>query len=381
MPTNKNQHFVPQFYLRRFSRDKKSISLFRIEDKSVIELASIKGQCSKSKYYAQGNGIDDLFKALENGASTILQRFSENGKVEFLNNSECERFYLFLATQMFRTPVSQSNGLQVEEDLIKIVREGAPEGAKLPLELEGLPIDHIGYSRIAIRLYPQLLDLKACILVNNSKLDFVTSDCPVVIFNRAGEQNRVSHSIGFSNAGIIVYYPIDPRCGLLLFDAGMYRTKEFRHGSILANSKDVEGLNRLQVLNANEIILFKNSAKVNFPRVYSDLSDKQAKRMKLREFVYSRKTSRGTVYVKPKTGDHRAVGQSSLVAMSQIPIKAGFALSFLHNKIRPSFVDTGSSAGCQRNPEFSRIARQYTAAVGDGKAVPLKFFDYLASEG
>jgi Protein of unknown function (DUF4238) len=46
---NKNQHFVPQFYLRNFSTDeeKQSIGLFNFARSTAVGNASIRNQCSR----------------------------------------------------------------------------------------------------------------------------------------------------------------------------------------------------------------------------------------------------------------------------------------------------------------------------------------------
>ena len=57
MPSNKNQHFVPQLLLRNFSSDsgksKNSINTYIIKNKKFIENVSIKSQCSKNYFYGK----------------------------------------------------------------------------------------------------------------------------------------------------------------------------------------------------------------------------------------------------------------------------------------------------------------------------------------
>lgn len=55
MSANKNQHYVPQVYLRAFSEDNngKSISVFLIEAEKEIQRAPIKSQCSSDYFYGE----------------------------------------------------------------------------------------------------------------------------------------------------------------------------------------------------------------------------------------------------------------------------------------------------------------------------------------
>ena len=47
----KNQHYVPQSYLRCFSADNSSIGTFCIKDGRCFENATIKGQAKKEWFY------------------------------------------------------------------------------------------------------------------------------------------------------------------------------------------------------------------------------------------------------------------------------------------------------------------------------------------
>src|SRR5262245_44200254 len=53
MPDNKNQHFVPQFYLRNFSIDvhRRSIALVNLARGNYVPAASIKSQCSRDYWH------------------------------------------------------------------------------------------------------------------------------------------------------------------------------------------------------------------------------------------------------------------------------------------------------------------------------------------
>jgi hypothetical protein len=53
MAGNKNQHFVPKFYLRHFSADKKSIHLLNLKSEKPIFGAPLKNQCSRDYFYGE----------------------------------------------------------------------------------------------------------------------------------------------------------------------------------------------------------------------------------------------------------------------------------------------------------------------------------------
>lgn len=63
MPSKKNQHFVPRFYLKNFSNDKKKnfIGLFNIDSEVHIENAKLKTQASRDYFYGKDGKVEDLF--------------------------------------------------------------------------------------------------------------------------------------------------------------------------------------------------------------------------------------------------------------------------------------------------------------------------------
>jgi hypothetical protein len=75
MPDNKNQHFVPQFYLRNFAADQeqRSVNLFNIARARAIHRASIKNQCSRDYWHGSDDPIfEESVKGLEGiGAAAI----------------------------------------------------------------------------------------------------------------------------------------------------------------------------------------------------------------------------------------------------------------------------------------------------------------------
>jgi hypothetical protein len=63
MADRSSQHFVPQFYFRQFSSDRKRIGALLKRDGHVIPNASIKGQCAKANFYGSKK-LESLFSGL-----------------------------------------------------------------------------------------------------------------------------------------------------------------------------------------------------------------------------------------------------------------------------------------------------------------------------
>ncbi len=57
MPHNKDQHYVPQFYLRNFGVGD-SIALFNLKRRVHVDCASIPGQCQRAYLYGKDGPVE-----------------------------------------------------------------------------------------------------------------------------------------------------------------------------------------------------------------------------------------------------------------------------------------------------------------------------------
>ncbi len=75
MAENKRQHFVPQFYMRKFSVDaeRKLISLYVIDGERHVPAASIRDQAYEDYFYGKA-GVEDDLKELEAVVSPIIAK-------------------------------------------------------------------------------------------------------------------------------------------------------------------------------------------------------------------------------------------------------------------------------------------------------------------
>lgn len=81
MPEKKKQHYVPVFYLKRFSPDGRSIGLWNIRAKKKVLSASLKSQCCENFFYEQGENIENSLSDLESPASKILRGIDRDGSL------------------------------------------------------------------------------------------------------------------------------------------------------------------------------------------------------------------------------------------------------------------------------------------------------------
>ena len=61
----KNQHYVPQFYLRKFANDEDKLEILDCERRKVVASRSPKSVCNEEYYYSANNKLDEVSQALE----------------------------------------------------------------------------------------------------------------------------------------------------------------------------------------------------------------------------------------------------------------------------------------------------------------------------
>lgn len=71
----KSQHYVPQFYLRRFSIDgnKKLINLFNIQRNQFFRRVSIKQQACRPNFYGSDGYVENKLSLLEHQFSEVIK--------------------------------------------------------------------------------------------------------------------------------------------------------------------------------------------------------------------------------------------------------------------------------------------------------------------
>ncbi len=106
MPANKNQHYVPQFYQRRFSDDGKNVGVYIVDQLKAIPCAPIKSQASADYFYTSDTdkpeNVEKVFSEIEGIAKKILQRLDANPRAP-QSKEECFYLYVFTILQLGRT--------------------------------------------------------------------------------------------------------------------------------------------------------------------------------------------------------------------------------------------------------------------------------------
>lgn len=284
MANKKNQHFLPQFYFKNFSTNKKTINLILRRSGKIIKKASIKGQCSKSYFYGTEE-IEDLFSIIEGDHSQILKKIIQIDSFEslkkYINNFDPiehgkiamnpEMLVLFQII-LFQRSRTEFAAKQTSTLFSKMVKEIFISHLKAKEETEILKytdfmdilVDEqnivLSLVKLAFESTPAILDLGIYVLKNKTSREFIFSDSPVVFYNRAYKDIKRHGSLGLQSPGLLIFFPISPNTCLLLIDEKKY------YGDLIGNNYfeiknefDIDSLNKLQLHHSLNSIYFSDN--------------------------------------------------------------------------------------------------------------------------
>ena len=267
MSVKKNQHYVPQSYLRLFSYDKKNIGVYN-SAKDITTIGPIRHQASDDYFYSEDLDIEDRLKDIEDLGIESFKGIITCDKyewelIEYLNA------YVFIIIQYARTLISaKSFEEKSQEILINMLK--AQTGLKeidphLKFHFERPVLWSIStYSS----LLSSCLDLRYKILMIDKERvgeRFITSDNPACMFNPFFKACKIKNSEGISlgSKGLIIFIAITPLHAILIYDADTYKIGNRLGRVTITNNKDVSILNKLIAINSNEVLFYKQDLPIS----------------------------------------------------------------------------------------------------------------------
>lgn len=278
MSKKKRHHYIPRFYLKRFSvnSEGKFIGLFNHKSNKFVGLATLKHQAYENFLYGQDDEIENALANIEKTIARFFYYWTEEKQL-YPPPPETNGFKIlkqFILYQAFRVPKSGMNMMDSLNEGMKVfLREFDPQ---LAVKLKGHKIDHenpVLLSLLHSIKYEHLLNFLDCkFLVNLSQLPFITSDAPVTFYNQLMEKAETYiGSTALVAKGLQIFYPIHPRLMICLFDSKVY---DFGHGCEncfgTESWEEVHQLNGLQYINSNSQVFFDDTISEEY---ISHLSD------------------------------------------------------------------------------------------------------------
>lgn len=273
MAEKKNQHYVPQFYQRRFSPDGKTIGAYILEKKKKVDAAAIKHQASEDYFYtkdtAKAGNVEDALGTLEKFGQEVMAKIDADPRKP-LEKQDRFTLYVFTLLQMGRTmamaqTIQKTADTMVRQVLREEIRVKRANGDESVKDLTDDVIDSVvmnlnnpgGFSLgMQSQLIPTCIDLKQKILINNTDVAFVTSDNPTALYNMYLERmGQVETGLGCR--GVFLYMPLSPKAAVVLYDDKVYKMGGRKQSFVeITERNDARELNRLTAVNSFETILF-----------------------------------------------------------------------------------------------------------------------------
>lgn len=264
---NKFQHYVPQFYLRNFSNNGKSVGSFVFSNHKYIENAPIRSICGRDYLYGDDLNIEKWFQRLERIWSRIINKIISSGNLLSINDEE--KVYLLMLFYLSDARTAYvADTVKEEVNTLNNIR------ARLYREHRGIEIsdDEINDLEILInkpnlvhlqnmpQVVEMIADLSIVLLHNTSSRQFITSDCPIAKYNKLFLEKNYYRSYGYGHVGTQVFLPISPIYCLVLYDASVYEFKSVKDYVVTVNApNEIIELNKLFVKNSKCAIYFNNT--------------------------------------------------------------------------------------------------------------------------
>ncbi len=211
----KNQHYVPQFLLRRFADKSERVYVYDKHSRKSF-VSSTRNVASENFFYDLKVGdteiaLEPLMTDIENAALAALNAIADSGSIANLTD-ECKvNIAFFMGTQMVRTRAALEMLHQVEAGLRRV----GPSKGLTPETTPGLFMDDeqlkqmsLMNLRMANDLAPQFLN-KDWMVYRDPNKQFMISDHPLVRQNYYPADPLMGNN-GIACEGIQVFMPLSP---------------------------------------------------------------------------------------------------------------------------------------------------------------------------
>ena len=318
MSSKVKQHYVPQFYLRNFSRDKKSIYCF---DKVNVKSDSqgIRNVAQEKYFYEfESLYLEDDFASLETEVSKYINNIVRIKKYKILNNlKQRSKLALFMAAQLIRTlerrqlvelQVKALKNHFIETDVMndtlssffdKFLQDASIKESHLKLIQEMLP-----------HLVKRFFFKKWVLLIDKTDVGFLTSDNPIVMYN--------THNLeGLDNENNHVFFPLSPQLCICLLDPSNYKnfkaktqysSEEIKRNILKANGYKITNVKEVGCINALQ-------AKYSTRHIFSQSNDFD----EIKKLIDEGEVLSGEDIVKLKSSTSHVAGSEYLFKMEEYP--------------------------------------------------------------
>ncbi|OCQ97684.1 hypothetical protein BCD64_06185 [Nostoc sp. MBR 210] len=369
MPENKNQHFVPRFYLKNFSlqSQRERIRVFNISSCKFINSANLYDQASKNYFYGRDLKIENALKPLETESAKIINSIIDKQTLPQADSREHQMLLMFIITLLGRTVYAAE---MIDEVVEKYKETVTSIDANALLESErniDLTLtDAVQESlRIAVLYFPLVRDICWKLIINETEQPFITSDHPVALYNQFLEPRKTYGSnVGLASKGLQIFLPLSPKFTLNLFDKDVYRVGTRNKPCVSTDlPADITALNLLQLINANKNIYFNE-----------DYSEKQVQELLILANRYRRQTKvNWDKYPKRVENQNKKI----LLHLYGSDVKCSLKLSFISLLKKAKSYLLEQNVCHVRDDQLCRLHERFLKLVDEEMYAPGDFYEFV----
>ncbi len=366
MPEKKNQHFVPRFYLKKFSlqSQEERIGVFNISSFKFINSANLYEQASKNYFYGRDLKIENTLQKLEIESAKIINSIIEKQSLTQVDSRDNQMLLMFIIALLGRTVyAAEEIGEIVEKykETVSSIDSNALSKSERDIDLTLTDAVQESLS-IVVSCFPLVRDLCWKLLINETGQPFITSDHPVVLYNQFLEPRKTYGSnVGLASKGLEIFLPLSPTLTLILFDKDVYRVGTRNEACIKIDLlTDIKALNLLQCINANKNIYFNEG-----------FSEKQIQQLLLSANLYRRQTKAN--WDKYPNNEKKKI----LLHLYGSDIKCSLKLSFISFVKKAKSYTLGQKVTHVRNEQLCRLHEKFLELVDKGLYEPFDFYKFV----
>lgn len=211
----KNQHYVPQFLLRRFADEQQRVNVYDKHHRKAF-VSSTRNVASENQFYDLKIGdaelaLEPVMTEIENAALADLNSIVEIGTISQLAADSKANIVFFMGTQMVRTRAA----LEMTHQIQDAFRRVAPSKGITPDNMPGLFMDDEQLKQLSLmnlkmanELAPHFLN-KDWLVYRDPQRRFLISDHPLVRHNYYPVDPLMGNN-GLACEGIQIYLPLSP---------------------------------------------------------------------------------------------------------------------------------------------------------------------------
>lgn len=347
MPQNKIQHYVPKCHLRPFCLDGSSINLYNIGQDRLIEGAPIKGQCARNYFYGKDGALEQALQEPEGVYATIVAKATNDPSSISVGDLAGLRELTLLQT--FRTYGYVEKLMAFTDQFHADMAVAAPGKPQPPRVFANVDEAVSMAIESFFRTREHAADLDTCLIINESRRQFITSDDPAIHTNRFHFQKLRRNAFGLGSAGAMFFLPLTPNLAFMAFDGNVYSVPNRRGNTVaLRHDDEASALNELQLLHARQNLYYSGAA--TGERLLTEFKKHSAGRPaawnEFSYFVQIGKVGGRERYI--RVNEMPRQGQSFHTLVDQVHVRPSRWSGLLQYRLRPRFADTGTLAGVLR---------------------------------